>query len=139
MLEITSSIHSKHLPPVVIMRITGDIDSATYQYFQSRVEEELAKGGRYFLLNLQNVNRITSAGLRVIHNLFNHLRSANEDVNDDELRRLMSAGSYKSPHLKLTNLTPHVMDVFRLGGFEIYLELFEDENAALESFRISGD
>lgn len=133
MLEITSTIHPHH-PPVVILNITGEIDSSNYQDFQNSVDDEIAKGGRHFLLNFSNVKRITSAGLRVIHNLFNTLRTLNNDIDDNELRKLMSAGAYKSPHLKLTNLTPHVIDVFRLGGFEIYLELFEDESAAIESF-----
>ena len=133
MLDITSTTHPQH-PTVVILRLSGDIDSSNYQFFQKRVDEELAKGGQYFLLNFANVSRITSAGLRVIHNLFNALRAANNDISDDDLRRQMSAGAYKSPRLKLTNLTPHVIDVFRLGGFEIYLELFEDENTAVSSF-----
>ena len=133
MLEIVSTTLTNH-PSVVILRITGDIDSSNYQIFQSRVDEEISKGGRRFLLNFANVKRITSAGLRVIHNLFNTLRILNNDIDDNELRRLMSVGAYKSPHLKLTNLTPHVIDVFRLGGFEIYIDLFEDENTAIESF-----
>ena len=138
MLDIASTTHPDH-PTTVILRLSGDIDSSNYQIFQKRVDEELAKGGRYFLLNFANVSRITSAGLRVIHNLFNNLRSLHNDINDDELRRLMSAGAYKSPHLKLTNLTPHVIDVFRLGGFEIYLDLFEDEAAAVNSFPNAAD
>lgn len=133
MLEINTTQHSGR-QNIVILRITGDIDSSNYQEFQKHVDEEITKGGRYFLMNFANVSRITSAGLRVIHNLFNTLRALNNDIGDDELRRLMSRGAYKSPHLKLTNLTPHVIDVFRLGGFEIYLELFEDENAAIGSF-----
>lgn len=139
MLEITSTTYSTHQPPITVLRINGDIDSSNYQSFQNYLNHEIEKGGRYFLLNFANVKRITSAGLRVIHNLFNNLRSLNNDIDDDELRRLMSAGSYKSPHLKLTNLTPHIIDVFRLGGFEIYLDLFEDENAAIESFRTSDN
>lgn len=133
MLDLTATTRQARIP-VTVVSITGDIDSSNFQNFQSFLDDLIAKGARHVLLNLSGVKRITSAGLRVIHNLFNTLRALNNDINDDELRRRMSAGAYKSPHLKLTNLTPHVIDVFRLGGFDIYLDLFDDENVALRSF-----
>ncbi|NWF65057.1 MAG: STAS domain-containing protein [Chloroflexi bacterium] len=133
MLDIQSRIQNARVP-VTIITISGDIDSSNFQTFQAYVDDQLAKGMQYALFNFQDLKRISSAGLRVIHTLFNKLRELHQDVNDDELRRKMSAGEYKSPYLKLTNLIPHVIDVFRLGGFDIYLEFFEDENTALHSF-----
>jgi anti-anti-sigma factor len=133
MLDLTVTTRQARVP-VTVVTISGDIDSSNFQVLQSYLDDLIAKGTRHVLLNLRDAKRITSAGLRVIHNVFNSLRALNNDVSDDELRRRMSAGEYKSPHLKLTNLTPHIIDVFRLGGFDIYLDLFENVEEAVNAF-----
>lgn len=133
MLDIKSTIQNARVP-VTIVHITGDIDSSTYSLFQTHVDELVAQGARYILLDFREVKRISSAGLRVIHNLFNKLRDLHKDVNDDELRKKMSTGEYKSPYLKLTNLAPQIADVFQLGGFDIYIAIIDDETEALQSF-----
>ena len=133
MLDIKSITQNARVP-VTIVRIAGDIDSSTYQLFQTHVDEQVAQGARYILLDFREVKRISSAGLRVIHNLFNKLRDLHKDVNDDELRKKMSTGAYKSPYLKLTNLAPHIAEVFKLGGFDIYIAIIDDETEALRSF-----
>ncbi len=133
MLEIKSTTQNARVP-VTIVHIAGDIDSSTYSLFQTHVDEQVAQGARHFLLDFREVKRISSAGLRVIHNLFNKLRDLHKDVNDDELRKKMSTGEYKSPYVKLTNLAPHIADVFQLGGFDIYIAIIDDETEALQSF-----
>ncbi|MEN9564380.1 MAG: hypothetical protein RIR73_2624 [Chloroflexota bacterium] len=133
MLDIQSTIKNARVP-VTIIKLIGDIDSSTYSLFQTHVDEQVAQGTRHVLLDFREVKRISSAGLRVIHNLFNKLRDLHKDVNDDELRKKMSVGAYKSPYLKLTNLAPHIADVFQLGGFDIYIAIIDDETEALQSF-----
>ncbi|MFM8424162.1 MAG: STAS domain-containing protein [Chloroflexota bacterium] len=133
MLNIKSTTENARVP-VTILKISGDIDSSNYQLFQSYADEKIAQGTQYLLLDFSEVKRISSAGLRVIHNLFNKLRDIHNDVNDDELRKRMSSGAYKSPYIKLTNLAPNVAEVFKLGGFEIYLEMFDDRLKAVDSF-----
>lgn len=133
MLDIKSETRNVKVP-VTIVSLIGDIDSSNFQNFQAYVDEQITKGARHVILNFAEVKRISSAGLRVIHNLFNKLRDIHKDVNDDELRKRMSSGGYKSPFLKLSNLAPHVAEVFKLGGFEIYIEMFDDEASALDSF-----
>lgn len=133
MLDFKSHTQTARVP-VTILNISGEIDSSNFQSFQTYVDEQVAKGARHVLLNFREVKRISSAGLRVIHNLFNKLREIHRDVNDDELRKRMGSGAYKSPYLKLTDLAPNVAEVFKLGGFEIYLEMFDNETEAINSF-----
>lgn len=133
MLNIKSTTENARVP-VTILNISGDIDSSNYQLFQTYADEKIAQGTQYLLLDFSEVKRISSAGLRVIHNLFNKLRDIHKDVNDDELRKRMSSGAYKSPYIKLTNLASNVAEVFKLGGFEIYLEMFDDRSKAVDSF-----
>ncbi len=132
MLDIKSTTRVASIP-VNIVHIAGDIDSSNFQTFQSFLDDQVANGSRHFILNFKNVNRISSAGLRVIHNLFNKLRELHKDVDDDELRKRMSTGVYKSPYLKVVNLSAAVEEVFRLGGFDIYIEIFQDEEQAVNS------
>lgn len=120
--------------PVTVMNINGVVDSSNFHLFQASAEELITNGARYLLLNMQEVPHISSAGLRAIHNLFNILRRIHKDVNDDELRKRMSTGEYKSPYIKVANLSPAVMEVFKLGGFDIYIETFGNVEEAVKSF-----
>lgn len=133
MLELHTTIHTARVP-VNTITPGGNIDSSTFNLFQACVEEQLTNGAQYVLLNFRDTDYISSAGLRVIHNLFNSLRNLHNDVNDDDLRKQMSAGMYKSPYLKICCLSGTNAEVFRLAGFDIYIEIFDDESKAINSF-----
>jgi anti-anti-sigma factor len=120
--------------PVSVFRIKGTIDSSTYQTFQKQADETIDNGARYLLVNLADCSFISSAGLRTLHNIFNKLRAMHKDVDDDQLRKKMQQGTYKSPYLKVSNLSQGIKDVFELSGFETYIEVFDDHAAALKSF-----
>jgi anti-anti-sigma factor len=120
--------------PITVMHIKGNVDSATHQAFQAKADELIEGGARYVLVDLTETPFISSAGLRVLHNIFNQLRTIHKDLNDDELRRKMSAGGYKSPYLKVTNLSSQVKDAFVISGFDTYIEVHDDVKKALASF-----
>jgi anti-anti-sigma factor len=133
MLEIQSTIQNANVP-LTIVHITGDVDASSYQEFQSYLDKLILDGAKHLLLDLQNVQFMSSAGLRAIHNIFNKLRQIHQDANDDELRKKMNVGVYKSPFLKIANLNPRVKEAFELGGFETYIEVYDDVNKAVNSF-----
>jgi anti-anti-sigma factor len=120
--------------PVTILHIKGNVDSATYPAFQARADELINAGARYILVDLAEAPFISSAGLRVLHNIFNALRSLHKDVNDEELRRKMGAGEYKSPYIKVANLSSQVRDAFVISGFDTYIEVHDDLKKAVASF-----
>ncbi|NOH02513.1 MAG: STAS domain-containing protein [Chloroflexi bacterium] len=134
MLEITTSIQNARVS-VTIIRTKGEIDSSNYKIFQARAEETIAGGARYLLLDMKEVSYISSAGLRVIHTLFNKLRDLHKDATDDELRKETSAGAYKSPYLKIVHLAEQAKEVFELSGFDVYIEAYSDPQRAVESFQ----
>ncbi|HEX5944371.1 MAG TPA: hypothetical protein VFY66_18960, partial [Anaerolineales bacterium] len=74
--------------------------------------------------------------LRALHTLFNELRTRNPEANltDDQIKKGISAGTYKSPHLKLLNLSPETKTAFETSGFDMYIDTFTDRNAAIASF-----
>ena len=53
---------------------------------------------------------------------------------DEQMKKGISAGTYKSPHLKLLNLSPETKTAFETSGFDMYIDTFTDRNAALASF-----
>ena len=132
-MEIKVAIENARVP-VTVMSIGGDIDSVTYQDFQAKADELISDGARYILVNMTGTAYISSAGLRSLHNIFNKLRSLHKDVNDDELRKKMKSGGYKSPYVKVCNLSSQIREVFELSGFETYIEIHDGVSKAVASY-----
>jgi anti-anti-sigma factor len=120
--------------PLSILHVSGKIDSATHQTFQVKAEELIDNGARYILVDLAETEFVSSAGLRALHNIFNKLRALHQDVNDDELRKKMSAGEYKSPFVKVVNSSANIREIFEVSGFDTYIEAYDDPSKAIASF-----
>ena len=122
--------------PVTVMHVDGNIDSSTYEKFQSTGRKLIEDGARYILVDLSHAPFVSSAGLRALHTLFNELRSRNPDANltDEQMKKGISAGTYKSPHLKLLNLSPEAKAAFETSGFDMYIDTFTDMKKAIASF-----
>jgi anti-anti-sigma factor len=126
--------------PVTVMHIDGNIDASSYEKFQSKADELIAGGARYLLIDLQHAPFVSSSGLRALHHIFNHLRTidSNTKMTDEEVRRGISAGTYKSPNLKLTNLSKESRVSLELSGFDMFIDIFDDREKALASFQPAG-
>ena len=122
--------------PVTVMQVEGNLDSSTYEQFQSTARKLVDEGARYILVDLSHAPFVSSAGLRALHTLFNALRSRNPEANlsDEQVKKGISAGTYKSPHLKLLNLSPETKSAFETSGFDMYIDTFTDRKAAINSF-----
>jgi anti-anti-sigma factor len=133
MLEINSTVQNTNVP-VTVINIKGDVDASNYEVFQTQTEKIISDGAKYVILDLQGVDYMSSAGLRVIHGLFNKLRQIHQDANDEELRNKMKSGAYKSPYIKVVNLSSSLKELFELSGFETYIEVYDDVEKAIQSF-----
>ena len=122
--------------PVTIMHVDGNIDAQTYQQFQSKAEELIDGGARYLLIDLSHSPFMSSAGLRSLNQIFNNLRAKDPEhpVSEADVRRGVSAGTYKSPHLKLLNLSKETRSAFELSGFDMFIETFDNKEKAIASF-----
>jgi anti-anti-sigma factor len=122
--------------PVTVVHVDGDIDSATSEAFSTKVDELIAGGARYILLDLVHAPFISSAGLRVLHAVYNKLRELHPDANlsDEQVKKGIREGTYKSPHLKLLKLSKEARKTFELSGYDMYIETFEDEKTAVAAF-----
>jgi len=122
--------------PVTVMHVDGNIDSSTYEVFTARADELIEGGTRHILVDLSHAPFISSAGLRALHGIFNKLRALNPDANlsEAEVKKGISAGTYKSPHLKLLNLSKETQTTFTLSGFDMFIETHTDKATAIASF-----
>jgi anti-anti-sigma factor len=122
--------------PVTVMHITGNIDSTTHDAFTLKANELIHDGARYILVDLSQSPFMSSAGLRAIHSLVKRLRALNPDsnLNDSEFKKKINAGTYKSPHIKLLNLSPETYTAFTLSGFDMFIEAYTDKATAIASF-----
>ena len=122
--------------PITVLHVDGNIDSSTYDVFLSTARNLIKEGARYLLVDLSHAPFVSSAGLRAFHTVFNELRSINPEanLNDTEMKKGISAGTYKSPHLKLLNLSPETRTAFETSGFDMYIDTFADRKAAIASF-----
>ena len=122
--------------PVTVLHVDGNIDSSTYQAFQAKVDELIDGGARHLLIDLSHAPFVSSAGFRALHQIFNKLRSLQPDnkLSEEDVKKGISAGTYKSPHLKLLNLSRETNTTFEMSGFDMFIETYNDRKAAIDSF-----
>ena len=122
--------------PITVLHVHGNIDSSSYQDFESKAEELITNGARYMLVDLSHAAFISSAGFRALNHVFRKLREVHPDANltDEQMKKGISAGTYKSPHLKLLKLSPEARTAFEMSGFDMYIDTFTDLNTAIASF-----
>jgi anti-anti-sigma factor len=122
--------------PVTVMHVDGNIDASTAEMFESTANEAIKNGARHILVDLSHTKFVSSAGLRALHNMFNHLRSLDSDTNvsEEDMKSRIKAGTYKSPHLKLLNLSDEAKTGFELAGFDMFIETHADMKTAVASF-----
>ena len=122
--------------PVTVMHVDGNIDAQTYEQFQAKADELIDQGTQYLLIDLSHSPFMSSAGLRALHQIFNSLRAHDTDnpISEQDVRRGISAGTYKSPHLKLLNLSKETRTAFELSGFDMFIQTFNNKEDAIASF-----
>jgi anti-anti-sigma factor len=121
---------------ITVLRPEGNIDSSTYEAFQAKARELIEAGARYILIDMTRVPYVSSAGLRALHNIFNQLRALHPEDGgaEEDVIKGIKAGTYKSPHLKIFNFTKEARAAFDMGGFDMYIETFNDRHAAVAAF-----
>jgi len=134
-MEIKLSTENGHVP-VTIMHVDGNIDSSTYEAFQAMANQAIKNGARHILIDLSHAGFISSAGLRSMNDIFNQLRTLHPDssLSEDDLKKGIRDGTYKSPHLKLLNLSDNARTAFEMAGFDMFIETYVDKKKAIASF-----
>jgi len=116
--------------PVTILHLSGHLHGDTESELLNQVRQAQADGSKYLLLDLSDVDILTSAGLRAIHNIFN-LFTPQDDM---QIIRQHGDEPYKSPYLKLVCPNPDVYYVLNIAGFLQNLLIYNDMDEAVNSF-----
>ena len=134
-MEITVSTRNGRVP-ITIMHVDGSIDTATSKLFQTKAEELIKGGARYILVDLAQCPYMSSASLRALHIIFKQLNAIHPDatLGEGEITRGISDGTYKSPYLKVANLSKESKFAFKTTGFDMYIESFDDTKEAIAAF-----
>ena len=122
--------------PVTVLHVKGNIDSGSYEDFEYQVDKLIKEGARYILIDLAQTPFVSSAGLRALQYIFKQLHSLHSDanLNTEDTKQGIRAGTYKSSYLKLLNLSPEIRTIFETSGFDMYMEMFNDLETAIASF-----
>ena len=126
--------HEQGRVPITVLHMKGDINRATADQVQAQARQAFEAGARSIVLDLSEVPYMSSAGIRVINDLFNLLRSDSSAEIDEAMRQGLRDGTYKSPHLKLLKPTRHVQEVLNMAGIDMFLEIHGNLKDAVASF-----
>jgi len=132
-MDIVVSHEQGHVP-VTVFYIRGEIDIRTSEQLEAQAREAYEDGMRNLLLDLSGVPYISSAGLRALHHIFVLLRADSLGESEAATYRGLRDGTFKSPHLKLLNPRPDVLEALRTAGYDMYLEIHRHLKDALASF-----
>lgn len=131
-MEITVSNELGHVP-VTVFHISGDLTDETL--LASKIDSLYESGTRHALLDLSDVEYISSSGLRGIHKAFMKLRSDGPEESDKEITNGIARGTYVSPHLKLYKPSKIALKSLHTSGYDMFLEIHDDYYQAIASFK----
>lgn len=125
-------VHEQAKVPVTVLRLKGNLTSA--EELQSMAKDVFARGARNILIDLSEVPYVATAGLRAIHYIYVLLRTDAANESNEAVKRGIAAGTFSSPHLKLLKPNPKVLDVLKMAGYDMFLQIHSDYNQAVASF-----
>ncbi len=108
-------IEEEHVAEAAILRLSGLVDSATSYYLESRLNDLIAADKVRLVIDLTDVDYISSAGWGIFVSEIKGLRARNGDI-------------------KLAGMNPDVRDVFELLEFDTLLTPYESATDALIAF-----
>ena len=116
---------------VLVMHLRGMLDGQTHEALYNAARAEHEAGVRFLLLDLQQLDVITSAGLGALHNIYK-LFTPREDIQAWEKEK--HGSPYKSAYFKLAAAPANIYYVLNIAGFLSNIPVYPDLPAALESF-----
>ena len=120
--------------PVTILHLRGHLHGNTERELLDRARQAQEDGSKYLLLDLSDVEVLTSAGLRAIHGIFNLFTPQ----SDREVIRQHGDEPYKSPYFKLVCPNPNIYYVLNIAGFLQNIPIYNNMGEAVNSFAGQG-
>ena len=106
--------------PVTVLQLRGWLDAQSEGQLLEAARNSYDGGARYLLINMSELDTLTSAGMRALQKCF-QIFTPKED-------------QFKVAHLKLCNAPPQIYNVLGITGFLQNIPMYESTQAALQSF-----
>jgi anti-anti-sigma factor len=106
--------------PVTLLHLRGWLDAQSEESLLAAARDAYDAGSRFLLLDLSEVDTLTSAGMRAIQKVYKLYTPADEH--------------FKVARVKLCNAPPQVYHVLGVTGFLQNIPNYETAQAAIDSF-----
>jgi len=107
--------------PVTVMHLRGWLDAQSEELLLAAARDDYESGARFLLIDLAEVDTLTSAGMRAMQKVYRLFTVEGED--------------FKVARVKLCNAPPQVYHVLGVTGFLQNIPNYETLQAALDSFK----
>lgn len=105
---------------VTVFHLRGWLDAQSEEQLLAAARDVYDGGSRYLLLDLAEMDTLTSAGMRAIQKVYKVYTPGDEQ--------------YKVAHVKICNAPPQIYHVLGITGFLQNIPNYESTQAALDSF-----
>lgn len=106
--------------PVTVFHIGGWLDAQSEAQFLEAARIAYDAGARFLLIDMNDLDTLTSAGMRAIQKVYQMFTPKEEH--------------FKVAHVKLCNAPPQIYNVLGITGFLQNIPMYESLETALESF-----
>lgn len=113
-----------------VFHLQGHLHGATEHDLVKRARQAYEDGTRHLLLDMSELEVLSSAGLRAIQNIFK-LYTPQSDV---EIMRKHGDEPYKSPYLKIVCSKPEIYYILNITGFLQNILIYNNLSDATDSF-----
>jgi anti-anti-sigma factor len=107
-------INEERKAGVVIMALSGKLDATTAKTFEEKILAEIDSGDRRFVIDLSQLEYVSSAGLRIFLLAAKRLHSTDGKI-------------------VLCSLQGHVRQVFDLAGFSSIFSIYSSRDEAIKA------
>jgi anti-anti-sigma regulatory factor len=125
--------------PVTVMQLKGALDGTSYEYFISEAEKRYDAGTRDLLLDMSELEFLSSAGLAALHRIARIFRGDNRSTMEEGWAAIHAMGKERDSgfqkHIKLLNPNQKIQDVLDTVGFKTFFEIYTDIHPAMASFQ----
>jgi len=115
---------------VTVLHLKGHLHGPTEGELLDQARQANEDGAKHLLLDLSELEVLSSAGLRAIQNIFK-LFTPQSDL---ELMNQHGEEPYKSPYMKIVCPNPQIYYIFNIAGFLQNILVFNNLEEATNSF-----
>ena len=106
--------------PVTVLQVSGWLDAQSEGQLLETAQLAYDEGARYLLVDMRDLDTLTSAGMRALQKVYQLYTPKDEGV--------------KVAHLKLCNAPPQIYNVLGITGFLQNIPMYASLDDALASF-----